>query len=306
MEYLRDLQYYEDQYDLYTIKECLRHVDLLRNTSKEIHTRKELDHLSEGEKDNQFGMLGNWLLMNVKIQRYKDRESRIEEWVQKDREKQNLQDNTPEPKNIMCTKCNRKMIGIDRHLSSFIDSPDRVLFFFKCDDCNSRKLVYENGEERERKPQLCELCNSELIIDLQEDKGIETWTTSCTSCDYQEVETVDRKLEEQKRKKEDSDNKNLLKKYRNTYCLGKEEAESLIQSIEELRFANEVYRHELQKYDTPEYHQVHNLRKLNVSQIEELLNNEIETAEFGRLTFETPVLGRYIEVKILITRSKQE
>lgn len=34
MQYLQDLQHYEDRYDLWTIEQCIRQTDMLRKVSK--------------------------------------------------------------------------------------------------------------------------------------------------------------------------------------------------------------------------------------------------------------------------------
>lgn len=297
MQYLQDLQHYEDRYDLWTIEQCLRQIEMLRKVSKEMQGAKELKHLSLEEKNNQLGMIGGRIIMNIKIRRYNEKEATIKQWIEKDQQKQDLQDKTPPPKNIRCSKCRDAMHDTIHHLHSDVGEKDRVLFFFQCDKCNLRKAVFENGEEWVRKPDLCKQCGAELKHSFETKGKYEIWEEHCTECNYKKTEKTDLEKEKLERKEKADHEKNLLAKYRQEYCLGKEEAERLINSLEELAFADEVFRYELQKYDSPEYEKTHNLRKLTAIEVDELLSKALESNRFGRLRMKEPQFSQFVDIE---------
>jgi hypothetical protein len=296
MQYLEDQQQYEDRYDLTTIEMCLDRIEIIKSAAAEIKDARELQHLSREEKEDQMNMLANRYLMDVILKRYKGRGQTIAEWMDKDRRKQELQDNTLPPNNVACDKCGKAMHDTTHHLHSDLGNNDRVLFFFECDACNLRKAVFENGEKWIYKPTPCEKCGSDLKYDLRDEGKYEIWETICSSCSFREVTKTDRekrrKEDEQKAKREAE----LLAKYRRKFCLKKKEAEKYLSAFEELAFANDVYEYELQQLDIPEYEQTHNLQKLSAVEVEDLLNKSLEKEGFERLSMKGPEIERYVEI----------
>ena len=159
-----------------------------------------------------------------------------------------------------------------------------------------RKVVFENGEKWERTPDLCKKCGSELKHDFREEGRFEIWETTCSNCSYRKVEKTDREKEKLKKKQELNHEKELLDKYRSRFCIEKEKAEEFIEAIEELKFADQVYEYELQKLDTPEYEQTHNIQKLSAVEVEELLNKILRKSRFDRFTMKEPEFGKFVEI----------
>ncbi len=46
MRYLKDLQHYEDRYDLWTIERCLEELELLQSVAERMVDAKEIKHPS--------------------------------------------------------------------------------------------------------------------------------------------------------------------------------------------------------------------------------------------------------------------
>ncbi len=298
MRYLEDLQHYEDRYDLWTIEQCLDEIKMLQRVADKMTDAKEIQHLSLEEKERNINMLAGQRVKSLMLHRYKKREERLKEWIDKDRQKQDLLDNTPVPKNIKCDNCKGNMFSEFHHLTSSSDGDDdRVLFLFRCKSCKAGKGVFENGEVWEKEADLCEKCGGELDHTFKKTKKYDTWTEFCTKCDYKKVDKTDIAKEKQKRIDEENRKKELLEKYRNRFCFKKEEAEELIQALEELKFANQVYEYELQKYESPEYEQTHNLKKLSATELEELLNKDLKKRKFDRLSMKEPQFGQYVEIE---------
>lgn len=162
MRGLREQSWYEDLYDLFTIKRCLRVVDFWWDIYKKHPDDKGLKGLTEEEKLNDFNKMLGMELYFTKVKEYERREKTLGEWIERDRVKQDKYDNTPEPKNIRCSNCNSEMYSNFKHLEDCTDEPLRVLFFFDCPKCKKRKGVYDDGEERVSKPQLCTKCKKEV------------------------------------------------------------------------------------------------------------------------------------------------
>lgn len=79
MQYLEDLQHYEDRYDLMTIEHCLEHLDLLKGVATKIRDDKKLQHLSAEEKETQMDRFANRAILNLMLYYHKKREKTLEE-----------------------------------------------------------------------------------------------------------------------------------------------------------------------------------------------------------------------------------
>ena len=116
MQYLEDLQHYEDRYDLWTIEKCLGHIETLKRVVAKLDNAKELEHLSKEEQEHQMDMLASRILMNVMADRFKERDETLKKWIDEDRSKQDLQDTTLPPENITCDKCGGVLHDTMHHL----------------------------------------------------------------------------------------------------------------------------------------------------------------------------------------------
>lgn len=296
MQYLREEQYYIDLYDLMTIKHCLHHMETMQSVYAKMNSAKELNHMSDSEKTTQFDMLFDKYMAKILLNEYNGKEKLIAQWIERDRKRQDLEDNTPAPPNVLCDNCGAKMKATSHNLHSGLDEADRVIFFFNCSKCKARKAVFENGEKREHKPDLCKKCGAELEHNLKFEGDIETWSTTCTGCDFKEVEVTNTKDEDAEREKQRKADQDLLAKYRDKFCLTKEKAEEIANSFEEIAFANEVYEFELQKYDDPSYELELNVKKLSIVELETLLNKELQKTKFDKLKLKEPVFTHFVDV----------
>ena len=155
MRHLQNEQHYIDLYDLFTIKDCLQTIEFWHKAYKEHSNDKEIKDLPKEEKLKNFNQYLNLNLYTTKGERYRRKNKSIQEWMEKDRTKQEKLDSTPEPSGINCSHCGIRMRMTTRVLEDYMNQPLRVLFFFECPSCKKRKGVYENGEEHVSKPRLC-------------------------------------------------------------------------------------------------------------------------------------------------------
>jgi DNA-directed RNA polymerase subunit RPC12/RpoP len=164
MQYLYKEQYYIDLYDLFTIKDCLEVVDTFRKIYKKSLSDKEMKDISEEDRLRSFNQLLNWQLFTTQGERYRRKSKRISEMVEEARRKQDFYDNAKEPSNIACNTCGKKLFSETKILEDYSDSPMRVLFYFSCKTCKTKRAIYNTGEERVSKPLLCPKCSHDIIL----------------------------------------------------------------------------------------------------------------------------------------------
>lgn len=290
-DYLKDKQYYIDLYDLYTIKTCLKEIDLWRDVYKECLKAEELKHLSEEEKKRNFNLLLDRHMFVVTGERYRDKEETIRKWIDNDTAEQSKYDNTPEPGGIHCSDCNTFMHCTYKHLENYMNEPLRVLFFFECPNCKKRKNIYENGEEDIPKPELCPKCNKEVASKHTREGNIITWITACPSCGFEKTDIDDFDKKAAERKQREQEEKELMEKYRRAFCLSDEKGKEYIELIEKLKYAEIAKEEEIKKYDNAYYPNSLKLKKVTTVDLEKLLTEPLEKERFIKLSFDKPEAG---------------
>jgi len=176
-----------------------------------------------------------------------------------------------------------------------------MMFLFKCSKCEKQQWVYDDGEIRVSKPDLCPKCKKEIdMTDTAKGKVI-TLKYKCSACGYSKTEVQDftksdkeheKWLEEQKKKEEE--NKELLEKYRSAFCLTDEDGEKYIFELEAMGVAKQVSEEAKQKYDNSAYQQVSKLKKLTIVELEKLLTEALEKASYIKFAFASPEMGQFI------------
>ncbi len=97
-QYLQSQQHYENRYDVGTIKECLRVLDMIDGIGEKMKLEPKFQNYPESEQDRNMGLFRGRMLFFIQAQRHKHRTSTIAEWIESDRSKQDKQDN-------ICTQC---------------------------------------------------------------------------------------------------------------------------------------------------------------------------------------------------------
>ncbi len=143
MKYLQDEQYYEDRYDLLTIELCLDKAEFINKVAKDSLKSPEIKNTPIEEINKGWNYVLNQQLLSIKLHRYKNRESEINEWMNEDKQKQDKYDNTPAPA-IKCTTCKKLMTVKLKTLDWHDTKPQKVLFFLECPVCKERKHIFED------------------------------------------------------------------------------------------------------------------------------------------------------------------
>ncbi len=305
MQYLQTEQSYIDRYDLHTIEECLDTVKMFQDIYQKSLTSEEIKDISQEDKLHDVNLMLHRTLLVIKGKRYEKKQETIQRWMEEDKLKQDKQDYTPTPEDIVCPLCNASMhFNITKHLdSTYDDSITRMMFLFKCSKCEKQQWVYDDGEIRASKPDLCPKCKEEIDIKATRKGKVITWKHKCKACGYTKTEIEDfakhdeehKKWEEEQKKKEEEDKK-LLEKYREEFCLSEKDGIEHVETLEALEVGHEVYEEEKQKYDDKAYQVAVNLKRLNVLELEKLLSEKLQKETYVKFTLEKPDMGRFVTI----------
>lgn len=304
MDYLKGKEYYIDLYDLHTIKDSLRSIEFWRKKYKESKTTR-----SESSEDlrKAFQYCLNWDLYTRQGQRYRHKAKRIQELMGEAKQKQDFYDNTFAPSDINCHKCGKHLSSETKILEDYMDTPMRVLFYFPCEICKLKRAIYNTGEEFQSKPMLCPKCKSEIkethTIKGEAEAKIIIWKKKCHSCNFEEEIIDDFAKNRAKWKKAEADDRQLLDKYREEFCLSEEKGSEYIELIKAMEVANVVREEEMQKYDSSVYQRSLQLKKTTIADVEKLLTQSLEKAKYTKLSFDKPEIGQFVIVPFIVQDS---
>jgi len=271
---------------------CLEVLDLCTKSYKDLLQSK--DHKEpKGEIAKASNWFANQLLYQKKAERYRNKDETIQKWIEEDTIKQEKYDTTPEPRNIRCPGCKKIMKSTIKHLET-LDDPMRTMFLFNCTSCKKKRWIYEDGTERESKPDLCPKCKAEATIAVvKEGKDNVIWKTTCSSCGFSETTVDDFKKNRAARKKREEIEKKFLEAYREQFC-SEEKGEEAFEYIEALKVANVVFDEELKKYDSVAYQMAANIKKLSIVELEKLLQEIFEKEKYSKFTLGQPQIEKHV------------
>ena len=297
MQYLNDEQHYIDLYDLLTIKECLRTIDIHQGSlAKKAKTKTK----AYDKHKKVYETVLNLDLYFTKGEEYRRKRETIRGWIEKDKEKQDFYDKTNPPSNINCLNCGEELSSDFKHLEDYDGKPMRVLFFFPCKTCKEKRAFYNDGQERIHEPPRCTKCN-EIVVEKHTAKGkVITWKRNCPSCGFKEVEVDD--FEKSHKEFEDNQKKDmkLLEKYRSEFCLSEKEGNRYISYTTQLKTMMDLIEESETKQKDPAYQKAKNLKKLSVVELENLLIKILEKDKYIKLTFDKPEMNQYVVVHFTV------
>lgn len=302
MQYLYEEQHYIDRYDLSTIRECVEIIKMFQDVYDKSLTNKEIIDVSKKEKYKGANVMMYWYLSVTQANEYKRKKESIQKWMDDDRSKQEKYNNACEPKNIDCPKCKSTMKAtITKELEDFTDTPLRVMFLFRCANakCKKQEWVYENGEVRELKPFLCPKCKREVEMTHTKKGDVIVWATIC-SCGYSETSIDDFSKMKKEREKREQEEKELLTRFREAFCLSDKEGQKYLDSLEAMEFAPQVYEEEKRKYDNAEYGQVSKIKKFGIVELEKILSERLEKEKYIKFSFDRPEMGQFVIVGFVV------
>jgi hypothetical protein len=291
MNYLKDDNYYNNLYDLFTIKDCL---DITRLYNQKLPV--ENNNLKNGVKEIWKNVFIDLRLYYKKGERYQNKAKTINEWKSKDTYLQDLENNTPPPRLPVCMNCNGSLKIIDKIIIDSLDQQPKVLFMSECESCRKRSSIFADGTSRVEKPQFCPKCSSVITTRYKRVKQVITTTSLCKNCGYKDSETLDLKADSDKYAQKQKDDRDLLEKYRSIYCLNDKEGQQYIRDDIQIKTSIKFLSEKTEKEADPAYQQAQKLKKLSVVEIEKLINKSLEKTSFIKLSLDKPEIDKYVIV----------
>lgn len=300
MKYLKTREHYEDLYDHQTVERA-------RDGIKHYWKFYE-DFEKKLPKDDKIDRPGNALLLNVfymetvgnrLLDRYEQRESRINDWIARDEAKDAQLEAAKLTEEPYCHHCNKQGLRIiDKHLihrdsNASYDDPEEVLFMLECIHCKKNSAFWEDGTAWKIKPTLCPRCKHEMTHKATKSKQAITTTYTCPNCRHGYKEKLDLGTKEEK---PDPD----YDKDRITYCLLDKEFRDKLFEIrrglnEMARMGKEFKEREDNK---PLYDAANELQKLKIIEVQDRLRPVIEEAGYKEVRFGEPEIGREFVVVV--------
>lgn len=213
MKYLKDKQYYIDLYDRHTVEVCRRldtPGDLEKYKDQEL-SEQQIAFIEKGARE---------LLLHFETgERYLNKSKTIREWMDRDKQRDDLYESAQAPEGIRCLTCRNRLNPTFKEFWSEFDKPDRVLFMYDCPNkCLPRRSFFSDGEEWRTKPNLCPKCDIPVVYTEEAKDKIITIVWSCNKCDYKNIEKIDLTS----KVKEDDIDENFTVD-RDKYCITDEE-----------------------------------------------------------------------------------
>jgi hypothetical protein len=297
VQYLKEEQYYNDLYDLITIKDCLDSIAFWR---KAYQDKKSDKSASEDDKLKAYSIGLNLDLFQLKGERCINRQQHIREMIDKDKQKQEFYDNATEPSSVYCQTCGRQLYSDFKILEDYTDKPMRVLFYFPCKTCKKKRGFYNTGEEHISKPELCQKCGYEIKTSYKEKGKVVTTIRKCTHCNFSETEVEDFGKQSKEWEKKQAEDRLLLEKYRSQFCLSEKEGQEYVVSKENIKQMAKMVDEFNQKQADPAYQKAKKLKKLSVVELEKLLVEALEKEKFIKLSLDKPEIGQHVIIPFTV------
>jgi len=288
-KYLRPKQYYEDTYDRHTVEDCRRlegQYNLIKNK-----TSKKTADKDAAAKYAVNSITHRLMLYFKKGERYVNRDKTIKELMDRDKESDELLENTSPLNGIYCNECGGNMFVESKMLhSKGLNEKDRVLFIFRCslDKCGDGKGIFENGEELVIEPELCGKCGMEL--DKRYEKKPKKILThySCSGCGFKKVEELDLSVREKKKEIDKFFHRDKAK-----FCLSEEEGQKYREEMVRMeQFTGIMKDMEKREKNKKIYQKAANLKKLTVVELEKRLIPILRKHEYIKFELGKTEIGK--------------
>ena len=290
--YLKSYQHYEDLYDQGTIDRCKFHERHTKESSKTKSNNKKLQLKAKWNK-----VVGDISLYFIKGECFIDKEKTIKEWLARDKEKDEKLAKA-EPMKVNCFHCSGDTKVISKDLWDR-KGTDIVLFMYQCLSCGKRRAFYEDGEEWFPRKHICPKCQIILKEENKKDKDKISTIYTCSDCDYKDVIEINLndEPEEQENKYTEEDKRK--------YCLTKEEGQEYIGQKARLERVSELMEDVKEREKNKDlYDKVAKIKKLKITQLQDLLQKELEKNQYINLQFASPEIGKEVIIEFTVNDSK--
>jgi hypothetical protein len=291
MKYLQDRSHYEDSYDARTVEDARWHEQHWQNVKA-----KNGKKLPKPMRD----MFCRLTLYYVTGQRYADREKSINKWMERDRKRDDLLENTPIP-DATCFMCKEEMEYFDKMLDiDFEGDNDSVTFYFRCQECEVGLKVGAKGTER-RIPWQCPECKRRMKSKTTQKTDKIVTNDHCPYCDYTNEHVLDLSMPKEEKKP----GKKELKRFREDklrFCLSEEEGRKFLEhkrTMDNLKDVCSRIDARQKGVEEPK------IEVLSVKIAQERLANALKKSGCENVSFSAPDLDRDVVVKFKAIDSKE-
>jgi hypothetical protein len=296
-KFLKNIAYYEDLYDKFTVDECRRTEQHFQEVKFPKYKGKKLLEVEDGNARKTFCEV---YLYFVKGERYAKREEKIKQWMDNDKERDEKLANAIEPEIVRCS-CGSRMELTMKTLMTGLDV-DRVLFLFRCPSCRKGRGIYDNGEEHVSPHERCEKCGGKNEVKDSRKGDIITTQMKCMECGYEKTDTLDMKIE----KTEEVIDENF-ERDRDRFCLSGKEGFDYLDYRRNMEELNKIMKKEEEKKAHKEiYDQLENLKRLTIVDLENTLANALKKEEYIKLELLNPEIGKDMIVPFTARDAKSD
>lgn len=300
MKYLHDHSYYDDLYDIHTIEQCLDWHNKMKSGMEKHRSEFVPESPHHTDFDREVLKVCIYTVYTLVVERYRHKKEVIDEWMQKDKTKQDVFDSAV-PEDPLCEKCGSLMQVIDKNLHDHLDKPAKVSFIYECLKCKHRIIKYADGSPWDYQRPTCPKCHGVLKDKYVEKNEVMKIITSCTKCGYKSVDITDFKKLRLEREQEEIRQKQLLAKYRDEYCLNDANGPEAVRHIDDISRIVRSWEEKEKKEADPVYQKAKQLKTLKFNQLKELISKTVETDKYSDLQFQAPEMGRNVIVPFTIT-----
>lgn len=296
-KYLKDKSEYIDRYDRATVERCRWIEKAISGTDIQKHHKKKLTKEEKARMSNAFNELHLWFAIG---ESYAKKEETILRWMGEDEERDRLLETAKAPLGITCHACKREMFVSHKHLETYSDAPDKVLFMYDCPSGHlPRRAFYHNGDEWVREAPLCPKCRTPLNQEDKDTKRFFKTISTCPKCGHVEVSEIERMAD---KRKDDPD----YEKDRARFC-SEEEGRKYVQWMSTAKELSAIIEKEKEKEKNKElYSRVGQLKKLTVPQAKEHISNALKETSYSNLVFEQPTMERIVSIGFTVEDSTDQ
>lgn len=288
MRYLKSEQYYYDLYDRYTIERC-------KNWGKNVENNRKWNEVKD-EKSRE--IMKKWAVIvrelaleAVKGERYINRESTVQKWINDDKEKDELLEKAIPPKGVHCTYCNSLMEVELKELGIYDEN--RILFMYRCSRCQKGRAFYDNGEEWKYVEPNCPKCGTRYTHTNKNIKRKLITLYECPRCNQKEEMIMD--LDEKYVPEPILPLNEIDKK---KYCLDAKEGQAYITHRAQMKvFSEDLEKEKEREANKALYDKVATIKRLKIAELEKILVDPIQKQKYSKFQLGKPELGKYVIVE---------
>lgn len=263
-KHLKDISYYENIYDNLMIEECSR----LSKIAKKSWNNKEYEKLNMEAVEEM-------LIMLEKHKWYKNRDKTILDRINRDREIDNFIENSKPFEWKYCRLCNSSLEYESKIFMSWSwKVANRMLYLYKCNNCNKRQWIYSDWEEVVSKPHTCNKCWEIVEYKANMDWDLLIENFKCNECWYKENKETNYSIKE-------TIKDNISDKDRLKYWYNKKESSQIIWWFENIERLSDIIDSQKEKEAKKDlYEKVNKLNKLNIVSLKKLIEEKIKETKF--------------------------